>query len=107
MATYRLSAAAQADIVDILFWSQTRFGEAARTRYERLIVAALRDISADPYRPGSLSRSELGEGARSWHLRSSGKSATPRVDRVRRPRHFLIYRVEGGKIYVVQCGYHY
>lgn len=28
MARYRLTAAAEADIIDILAWSQTRFGEA-------------------------------------------------------------------------------
>jgi toxin ParE1/3/4 len=41
MLRYRLSSAAQADVVDILAWTHGQFGEAARLRYESLIVAAL------------------------------------------------------------------
>ncbi len=32
MVRYRLSAAAQADIIDILAWAHEHFGEAARQR---------------------------------------------------------------------------
>jgi toxin ParE1/3/4 len=71
MARYRLAAAAQTDLVDILAWTQGRFGEAARRRYEVLVVAALRDISTKPDRAGSIARPEIGEGVRSWHLRLS------------------------------------
>ena len=90
MAGYRLSAAAQADVVDILAWTHERFGEVARKRYEALLVAALRDISAQPDRPGSIERSELGERVGSWHSRLSRKRARIAVGIVRRPRHFLI-----------------
>ena len=38
---YRLSAAARADIIDILAWTHEQFGEAARKRYEALIVTGL------------------------------------------------------------------
>jgi toxin ParE1/3/4 len=92
MARYRLSDAAQADIIDILAWSQEQFGEAARLRYESLIVTALRDVATQPNRPGSVERPELGAGVRSWHLGLSRYRARGGV--VRRPRHFLIYRVE-------------
>jgi toxin ParE1/3/4 len=60
MARYRLSAAAQTDLIDILAWTHEHFGEAARKRYETLLVAALRDVSSQPDRPGSLERPELG-----------------------------------------------
>lgn len=100
MARYRLSAAAQVDIIDVLGWTQEHFGEAARKRYEALIVAALRDVSNSPVRPGSLERPELGEGVRSWHLRSSRERARTRSGVVRRPRHFLIYRIEDDVIVV-------
>jgi len=43
MFCYRLSEAAQGDVLDILAWTDEQFGEAARLRYESLIVAALRD----------------------------------------------------------------
>lgn len=89
---YRLSAAAQADVVDVLAWTQERHGNAARQRYERLIAAALRDVAAQPERPGSIARPELGAGVRSWHLRlSRSRAGAPTVVH---PRHWLIYRVE-------------
>ncbi len=53
---YRLSVAAQADIINILAWTHEQFGEAARKRYEALIVAGLRDIAVQPARPSSLER---------------------------------------------------
>ena len=94
MLRYRLSAAAQGDFVSILAWSHGQFGEAARLRYESLIVAALRDVASEPDRPGSLARPELGAGVRSWHLRLSRHHVEPGVEVVRRPRHFLVYRAE-------------
>ncbi|MBK7614335.1 MAG: type II toxin-antitoxin system RelE/ParE family toxin [Burkholderiales bacterium] len=96
MVRIRLSDAAQADVVDILVWTQEQFGAAARTRYESLIVAGLRDVAAQPDRPGSIERPELGAGVRSWHLRLSRDHASTSTSAgaVRRPRHFLIYRVE-------------
>lgn len=93
MTRYRVSHAARSDIIGILIWSQDQFGEQARQRYEQLITAGMRDIYADPIRPGSKARPELGDGIRSWHLR--GSRTRTRSGVVRRPRHFLIYRVEG------------
>ena len=92
MARLRLSLAAETDIVDILACSQSRFGEAARRRYEQLIVVALSDIASDPLRPGSTARPELGAGVRSWHLRGSRLRVAASGTVVARPRHFIIYR---------------
>jgi toxin ParE1/3/4 len=100
MFRYRLSEAAQGDIVDVLAWTHERFGEPARLRYESLIVAALRDVATAPERPGSLARPELGAGVRSWHLRLSRAQVEPGVNVVRRPRHFLVYRFEPGRVEV-------
>lgn len=94
MFRYRLSQAAQGDVLDILAWTHEQFGEAARLRYESLIVAALRDVASQPDRPGSLARPELGAGVRSWHLRLSREHMNPGEGVVRRPRHFLVYRTE-------------
>jgi toxin ParE1/3/4 len=66
---YRLSEAAQHDVLTILAWTDEQSGEAARLRYESLMVAALRDVASQPDRPGSVARPELGAGVRSWHLR--------------------------------------
>lgn len=100
MAHYRLSAAAQEDIVEILTWTHAQFGEAARQRYETLLTAALRDIAQQPNRLGSIERSELGENVRSWHLELSRNRARTSTGVVHRPRHFLIYRLEGEMIVV-------
>jgi toxin ParE1/3/4 len=62
-----LSYAAQADVIDMLVWSQEQFGEAARLRYASLIVAALRAVATQADRPGRIERPELGAGVRSWH----------------------------------------
>lgn len=94
MVRYWLSAAPQSDILDILAWSQAQFGDAARTRYEVLIVAALRDITAQPDRPGSIECPELGAVSRSWHLCLSRERAHTKTGMVRHARHFLVYRVE-------------
>lgn len=99
---YRLSAAAQSDILDILAWTHECFGEGARKRYEALIVAALRDVAAQPDRPGSIERLELGVSVRSWHLRLSRERARTATGIVRQPRHFLVYRHEPGMIVVAR-----
>jgi toxin ParE1/3/4 len=97
---YRLSEAAQHDVLTILAWTDEQFGEAARLRYESLMVAALRDVASQPDRPGSVARPELGAGVRSWHLRQSRHHVKHGVEGVRRPRHFLVYRSEVGLVVV-------
>ncbi|NDL66075.1 type II toxin-antitoxin system RelE/ParE family toxin [Acerihabitans arboris] len=101
MMRYRLSAAAESDIVSILQWTHTQFGEVARRRYQCLLVTALRDIASDPARPGSVEREELGKGARSWHLVLSTERARSEDGIVHRPRHLLIYRVEAEDLIVI------
>lgn len=94
MLRYRFSNAAQEDVINVLAWTHEQFGEPARQRYENLIVAALRDVATEPDRPGSIARPELGSGVRTWHLRLSRAHAGAGADAVRRPRHFLVYRLE-------------
>ena len=89
----RLSATAREDVVDLLAWTNEHFGEQARLRYERLIVTALRDLAEDPECAGSIDRAELGLHVRSYHLRHSRDRARNENGTVRRPRHFLLYRV--------------
>lgn len=93
MLAYRFSAAAEEDLINILAWTEDQFGETARLRYESLMVAALRDLTTQPERPGSIARPELGAGVRSWHLRLS-RNHVASEQAVHRPRHFLIYRLE-------------
>ncbi|WLD96314.1 type II toxin-antitoxin system RelE/ParE family toxin [Agrobacterium leguminum] len=93
MADFRLSAAAQADIIEILAQTHERFGELARLRYEYLLVTALRDLADEPYRIGSIERPELGDDVRSYHLRHSRDRARHESGIVRRPRHLLLFRL--------------
>ncbi|CUX48082.1 Plasmid stabilization system protein [Agrobacterium tumefaciens str. Cherry 2E-2-2] len=95
MADFRLSTAAQADIIEILAQTHERFGELARLRYEYLLVTALRDLVAEPDRIGSISCPELGNDVRSYHLRHSRDRARHESGIVRRPRHLLLFRLAG------------
>ena len=98
MARYRLTHAAQADIVSILAWSHDQFGEEARKRYEALITAAIRDAGARSGEVGRTVRPELGDGVFSWHLAQSRTRSTG--GSVHHPRHFLICRRDGDVLVV-------
>jgi len=88
------------DIAAIVSWSVKHFGERAALRYEDLILQAMRDIAADPERPGATERSDLMiEGARTYHLSFSRMRASE--PRVRTPRHLLIYRSDPTGVIVV------
>ena len=88
----RVAGPARRDIVDILRWSGEQFGAAAALRYDALIRQALCDLRTDPNRPGSRERPDLmASGARTYHLFFSRDHVSG--DRVKQPRHFLLYRV--------------
>jgi toxin ParE1/3/4 len=91
----RLARPAAADIRALLEWSALAFGEAAAARYDRLIERALYNIATDPDRPGVRRRDDLGVGTRTYHLVHASGRTKKAVDRVRRPRHLLIFRVAG------------
>ncbi len=98
MARYRLTHAAQADIVSILAWSNERFGAEASKRYEILIATAIRDAALRSDDVGHRPRPELGSGVFSWHLAQS-RTRSP-GGTVHRPRHFLICRRAGDLLVV-------
>ncbi|GAA4802752.1 type II toxin-antitoxin system RelE/ParE family toxin [Tomitella cavernea] len=98
MPAYRLTHAAEDDIISILAWSHERFGEEARKRYVALIVAAFRDAAAPGAGVGRRDRPELGEGVFSRHLMQS-RTRSP-GGTVHRPRHFLICREDRGVLVV-------
>ena len=98
MSQYRISNAARADIVDILKVSQTQFGDQARQRYQKLILAALQAIAGTPYRIGSHERDELAPGLRSYHLVYSRQQAKHPHGTVKGPRHVVFYRVANDEV---------
>jgi toxin ParE1/3/4 len=101
MARLHLALAARVDIAGVLAWSEQNFGAAARLRYERLISVALADVAADPTGLGASIRPELGDSVFSRHLRASREHAREPGGAVKRPRHFLIYRVPAADLVVV------
>jgi toxin ParE1/3/4 len=98
MAGYRLTHAAQADIVSILAWSTEQFGAEAPTRYEALIATAIRDAASRIDDIEHTPRPELGEGVFSWHLARS-RARSP-GGKVHHPRHFLVCRRDGDTLVI-------
>ncbi|HBE69096.1 MAG TPA: plasmid stabilization protein ParE [Planctomycetaceae bacterium] len=93
MRLFRISSVAESDIEDILAWTHERFGEAARVRYEALIAQAIIDIASNPDRNGCTPRHELAKSASTYHLHWSRNQVSEATGRVKRPRHFLLYRI--------------
>lgn len=100
MRRIRLSDTAQQDISDLLERSAATFGPRARDRYASLIVAALRDAATDNDELIKTLRPELGPGVRTWHLLRSRTTSTGGL--VKRPRHLLVYRLEGETMLVAR-----
>lgn len=99
MSRFFLAPAAEQDILSILAWTHQHFGEAARLRYEALLTQAIIDIANDPYCSGSIARPEMARAARTYHLHHSRNRLSTSIGRVKRPRHFFVYRLrESGEV---------
>lgn len=94
MLEIKFSPTARRDLVEILNWSREQFGIVAQRRYRLLIKQALDDIATDPNRPGSRTTPELLENVRLYHLRHSRRNVADFQDQVKRPRHFLLFRIK-------------
>jgi toxin ParE1/3/4 len=84
---------ARSDIAEILAWTAENFGPRTMKRYAKLIQTAIEAVAADPQLAGSLERQAIAERCRTYHLSWSRKKAGHAGDRIRNPRHFLLYRV--------------
>lgn len=98
MTGYRLTHAAQGDIVSILTWFRERFGTEASERYASLIATAIRGAAQPSSEIGRRSRPELGDGVFSWHL-SQSRDRSP-GGLVHRPRHVLSCREQADLLVV-------
>ncbi|MDF3934894.1 type II toxin-antitoxin system RelE/ParE family toxin [Pseudomonas citronellolis] len=87
----RLSLAAREDIVEVLRYTESRFGPSLRGRYQGLLFGAFSALIQEPARIGSKAREELGAGLRSLHLAYCRSEA--RTAKVARPRHIVFYRL--------------
>ena len=88
MPKFVISPAAESDIEDILAWTEDRFGERARLRYEALLVQAMVDVADDPNRTGIRVRPEIAKSTQTYHLFYSRNRVPRSVGRVKRPAIF-------------------
>ena len=88
-----VSPQARRDIAGILAWTEETFGPQTLRRYARLMATAIEQVASNPEIAGSRPRPEIAHRCRTYHLFFSRKSAGRAGDRIRRPRHFLLYRV--------------
>jgi toxin ParE1/3/4 len=91
MARFRLARPAQIDLVNILSASAERWGAEGRQRYAAVLIAAMREVAAEPDGPLTRKRPDLRSGIRSFHVRYARRSAERGT--VRKPVHVLYYRV--------------
>jgi toxin ParE1/3/4 len=89
---------ARSDIASILAWTEENFGPQTLKRYGKLIATAIEQVAANPELAGSSQRPEIAEHCRTYHLFFSRKSVGRAGDRIRHPRHFLLYRVTEAKV---------
>jgi toxin ParE1/3/4 len=88
-----VSSQARRDIAAILTWTHDNFGPRTMARYAKRIRTAIEDVAADPEVVGSETRPEIARHCRTYHLVHCRKKAGARGQRIRKPRHFLVYRV--------------
>jgi len=96
-----LAPAASQDIRELLQWSEEKFGQSVAVRYRALLKQALRDVQADPERPGSKERPELTTGGIRTYPISFSRSRVGGPG-VKNPRHVLVYRYDSDVIEIVR-----
>ena len=75
----RLSGPANEDIRSIWEYTRSTYDYRLAIAYFELLEQAIRDIVADPERPSSIPRPDLGAGVRSYHIElSKHRSGTGR-----------------------------
>jgi toxin ParE1/3/4 len=97
MPKFGLAPVAGQGIDSILAWTEERFDEQARLRYEALLLQAITDITNRPDLPSSQSEGRSRRPAAPIIFHSRNHAAVA-VGRVRRPRHFVLYRTRSDGI---------
>lgn len=98
MRRLELTVQSRTDLRDALRHSRENFGQTVHRRYSRLIDQALADLVADPARPGVRA---VGPDLCLYHLRSSTRR-TPRGDRIARPRHIVVFKVDAERLLILR-----
>jgi len=97
VAKVRISGPANADVTEILATSLERWGEAGRSRYRSLLVAAMHALAANPEHLMSKDCGELAPRLRSLHVRHVGRDHG-----VKAPVHIIYYRKARSLIVIVR-----
>lgn len=100
MRALDVTPAARADIDDLLYWSEDRFGSRTAERYRLLIQAGFASLRESPDRPG-VRHDPAFPGLRLYALRHCRK-AVPARDRIGRPRHVLAFRADEASVLIVR-----
>jgi len=94
----KLAGSAERALVDVLERSETRFGAVVRDRYARLVTVAFADLAHDPDRTGvrwiDIGTHRFGL----YHIRHSRSRAGEPGERVRHPRHIVVFRRDGDRV---------
>ncbi len=101
-----IAPSARSDIEKILAWTQETFGPQTSKRYGKLIATAIEQVADNPELVGSAGRPEIARDCRTYHLYFSRSSAGRAKDRIRQPRHFLLYRVTDTNILEISRDLH-
>jgi toxin ParE1/3/4 len=91
MAGYHLSDGAEAELGEILNWSERHFGSPARNRYAALILAALRNVADHPRQPSVQRRRVRQVEIGVYHIAHARAAVPPKIGRVGEPRHYVIF----------------
>ncbi len=101
MRSLHITAAARADLRAVQTHTEQKFGPVARKRYAALLAQALRDLSANPVRPGSLKRLDIGTDLLTYHISLSKDRSLNEHGSVRSPRHLILYSLEDDTILAI------
>jgi toxin ParE1/3/4 len=102
---YRLTAGAEESLLEVLDWSEEHFHEVGRYRYGTLFFQAFDDLADDPDRDEVIWYEYRDRRIGYYHLRHS-RLAVPKPDRVKQPRHAILFRtLPDGMVEVVRIAH--
>ncbi len=84
----RLTASAEADLLDIAAWTAEHFGPRQAAFYMETLTQAVEALHEGPDILGARARDEIAPGIRTLHVARQG----------RRGRHFVLFRVAPGRV---------
>ena len=101
MKRIEVTVPAALDIDAILEVSERDFGPGIANRYELLIATGIDALAVDSARPGVRQSVDTAPGVRWFHLRSV-RTLAPTAERIGRPRHILVFKIDGQTLVVLR-----